>query len=208
MIDALRPVLVVVALSGSAVAEGRLADSWLAMVEGCVALAETGDRAVFDGWDIAFDGGEVCNGDPACEDDDMTFIAPGPLGTGAVTVRVGDADWVGRKYFGRDPAEARVASFPAHVFCASADGVRHSTADLGTAHGVWVVRQRAAARLFPADGYVSLEAGPYVGCGFDGRQFLVEFSLARPGPAVVRMNYPTRAHAAAATPMVCGGVTS
>jgi len=191
-----------------AAAEGRLADSWLVMVKACVGLAEAGSRDVFAGWDIAFDGGGVCNGDPACEDDAMTFIAPVPFGTGAVTVRVGDADWVGRRYFGRDPVETVVGSFPAHVFCTSAEGVRHTTVDLGRVHRAWVVRQRAQARLFPAETYVSVEAGPYVGCGYDGRLFLVEFSLARPGPAVVRMNYPTRTNAAPETPMTCGGVTS
>jgi len=147
----------------------------------------------------------VSNGDPVCEDDDMTFIAPSPNGTGAVMVRVGHADWVGDRYFGQVPVETVVGSFPAHAFCASADGVRHTTADLGHVHGLWVLRQRAAARLFPAESHVSLEAGPYVGCGFDGRPFLIEFSLARPGPAVVRMNHPTLADAAPGTPMNCSG---
>jgi len=201
-------VLCMPGLGRGAMAEGRMADSWRAVVEGCVAFAETGSRDVFKGWDIALPGGGVCNGDPGCEGDDMTFIAPAPNGSGAVTVRVGDADWVGRKYFGQGQAEAAVASFPAHAFCASAADVRHTTNDLGTAHAVWVLRQRAASRLFPATSYVSIEAGPYVGCGFDGRPFLIEFSLSRPGPAVVRMNYPTLTGAAPETPMTCGGGTS
>ncbi|WP_157937653.1 hypothetical protein [Oceaniglobus roseus] len=199
-------VVVALALGGepAAAQESRLAASWTVMVDACVAFAETGERGVFDGWETAFPGGGVCNGDPACEGDDMTFIAPGEFGSGAVTVRVGRADWVGQRHFGG--GEDRVASFPAHFFCASAEGTAHATADILAAHEDWVARAVAEGRLRPALGFVSAEAGPYVGCGWDGRPFVIEFSLMRPGPAVLRLNYPARVPAADGRQ--CAGVAS
>ncbi|WP_226780215.1 hypothetical protein [Oceaniglobus trochenteri] len=180
-------------------ADAALSEGWIAMAEGCLGYAESGSRAVFDGWPATTPAGP-CNGDPVCESDEMIFALPEGRGIGAVTVRVGAADWVGRRYHGSDPAALRVGDAPAHAFCASAPDVPHRTGDIDRAHRLWVMRQRASHRLYPAEGYVSLPAGPYIGCGHDGRRFLVEFSLARPGAAIMRLNYPTR------TPALEGGI--
>jgi hypothetical protein len=190
--------------AGAAPGQSRLQDSWIAMVEACVSYAEIGRTEVFAGWDVAGPRGGVYNGDRGSENDDVTFIAPPPHGTGAVRLRVGAADWVGARYFG--PGEGAVGDRPAHAFCTSAEGGRHRTDDLGTRHEAWVERQLATRRLVPAADHVSLAAGPYLGCGYDGRAYLVEFSLKRPGPAVLRVFYPARVRPAAHPP--CTGAVS
>ena len=163
------------------------------MVAACLTYAETGLReTAFGGWHVALDGGGVCNGDPVCEDDDMTFVAPGASGTGEVRVAVGAAD----RFADLGGSETVVGDAPAHLTCRSADGVRHTTAEVRRAHGALVARALAEARWIEGCIFSDVLSGPYLGCGHDGRPYQVEFSLHRAGPAVLRLYYPAREGAA------------
>ena len=191
-------VLLIFAGAGSA---DRLSLSWLAMTESCLTYAETGERVLaFGGWHVAAEGGGVCNGDPACESDLMTFIGAGELGLGAVTVAVGAADWVAA---GSGPQEAVVADEPKHLSCSSADGIRHQTKDIAAAHSAWVSGARESGRFVEGGVFANALSGPYLGCGYDGRAYQIEFSLHESGRAVFRLYFPAREQGAEGTGPVC-----
>lgn len=141
--------------------------NWADLLEACTRYAETGLREVFLGWDVAWPGGGVCNGDPSCETPVMTFIGNGCFGVtakaetvcaqgiGAVTVVV---------------AGKVVGDRPQRASCSSAIALRHSAdqARLGTAP--WIRRAVAQGRLTKA-------ANAWLGCTWDGRTFRLVVDL-------------------------------
>lgn len=187
----------------------RLNLSWLAMTESCLRYVETGERAVaFGGWHIAARGGGVCNGDPACEGDLMTFIGAGDLELGAVRVAVGSADWAAVGRTAATPVETMIGDRPAHVSCSSAAGVVHQTRDIREVHGAWIEQARALGRFVEGGVFAGFLSGPYLGCGYDGRPYQIEFSLHREGAAVFRLYFPAREGGAEGTGPNCAQAVS
>ncbi|MEM9781843.1 MAG: hypothetical protein AAF899_05150 [Pseudomonadota bacterium] len=139
-------------LPQAAMADRGDGKGWVALLEVCAQYVETGRRAVFDDWSIAFDGGGVCNGDPACERPTMTFI-PGQ-GRGAVTVATDQ------------PA---VGDVPGAATCYSVFGHPFVPSTVGGAHINWVSEALAAGRLYRSGGSDDL-----YGCAFDGRRFTLD----------------------------------
>jgi hypothetical protein len=162
--------LVAAATTPAQACEDRLAASWPFMIEGCLAYLETGRRAVFEGWHVAFPGGGVCNGDPSCEGPDMTFIGKRDMGMGAVTVLV--------------PGEGPVGDRPEAADCLAAAGTRHTPDAVGPTHDAWVERALASGRL-EADA-----AGGLLGCAWDGRRYSLRFTFAPPHVASFRARLP------------------
>lgn len=206
MIEAVRlAAAAVVALAGSAEAESRMAESWVAMVNSCMVYAETGarDRA-FGAWRVAADGGRLCTGVAGCEDDAMTFVAPGGLSAGAVTIKVGAADWAATEQSG----ESRVADFPRHMSCESAAGTGHTPEAILALHAPLVAQAVETGRLVEAGVFAGALSGPYLGCGHDGRPYQIEFSLKDGGAALLRLYHPAREGGAEGLTPACTGVVS
>ena len=150
--------------------EERLALSWPFMIEGCLDHLETGRRSVFDGWHVAHPAGGVCNGDPACEAPEMTFIARGEMGTGAVDVAVPGGDPVG--------------DAPAEASCRSALGVDHGPDRVAEVHDRGLGSALAEGRLRP-DGEGGLR-----GCAHDGGACALRFVFEEPSIAAFRARFP------------------
>ncbi|MEX0338119.1 MAG: hypothetical protein AB3N11_03675 [Arenibacterium sp.] len=179
----------------------RLSLSWLAMTESCLTYAETGARApAFGSWHVAADDGEVCDGGRTCESDLMTFIGAGELGLGAVTVAVGAADWAAA---GAGPHEVSVGDQPTHMSCFSAAGIRHQTGDIVDVHRAWIAQALDSGRFIEGGVFASVMSGPYLGCGYDGRAYQIEFSLHDSGSAVFRLYFPAREKGAEGTGPSC-----
>ncbi len=202
MIDAARPVALCLALAaGAAQAEPRLAEGWVAMVDGCMIYAETGARAAaFGAWQAAAAGG-ACADARDCAADAMTFVAPGALGAGAVTVTVGAADWAASER----SQETSVGNFPRHMSCVSADGSGHVTEAILPLHAPFVAEAVAQGRLVEAGVFAGALSGPYLGCGHDGRPYQVEFSLREAGAALLRLYHPAREGGAEGLTPACAG---
>lgn len=80
-----------VVLTPAAAAQGnRASEAWTVTFAACLDYVETGRRDVFQGWDIAYPGGGVCNGDAVCETNDMTFVPVGKGSAGGAWVQVSD----------------------------------------------------------------------------------------------------------------------
>lgn len=144
--------------AGPAVAEERLTYGWRVVLTGCLDYVRTGQRAVFDGWDVAWPGGGVCNGDPVCEKPTMTFIPSGRGAMAAITVH----------------APERVGDAPERVSCRSAIGVRHTPEVFLTLQGD-LAQWEMAGVLWrqPDDKYGQTI---FHGCGYDGRLFSVSLA--------------------------------
>jgi hypothetical protein len=174
------------------------------MVEACASYAETGSRQeAFGGWHVASTGGGVCNGAAACEDDEMTFIAPAPLGAGAVTVSVGAAD-----RFGPRPrsAETAVGDRPAHMTCRSAADTAHGTAQVRGTQLAWAEGALASRRVIEAGLFADTASGPYLGCAYDGRSYQIEVAHFESGEAVLRVYLPAREGAPEGAMPDCGSL--
>jgi hypothetical protein len=146
----------------------------------------------------------VCNGDPDCESDEMTFVGAGELGLGAVTVTVGAADWAAAS--GSGARERVVADRPATLSCFSAQGVRHRTPEIRAVHGVWIDAALGDGRFVEGGVFAGRLSGPYLGCGYDGRPYQIEFSLHKADAAVFRLYFPAREGGAEGTGPTCGAV--
>ena len=168
----------------AAAQDHRLAVSWPAMVEACLAYLETGERAVFDGWHVAYPGGGVCNGYPSCEGPYMTFIAKGRPGMGAVTVDV--------------PGAAPVGDRPEGARCSAAVGTRHHPAAVGAAQEALLDEALASGRLTRAGGALH-------GCAWNGARFSVSFDLSRAALATFSMRLPAKGSGACGVPIARTG---
>ena len=196
----------VVALAAQA-EQTRVAAGWIAMVESCMSYAETGRRSeAFGTWQIAADNGNDCDGGPACEDDNMTFVAPVEMGFGAVTVTVGAADWAALQS-GSD-TDRTVADFARHLSCVSEARAPHTVAAILSLHEPLVKRAVQSGRLVEAGVFAGVLSGPYLGCGHDGRPYQIEFALPDTGAAKLRLYHPAREGGAEGLTPACEEIVS
>jgi len=149
---ALAAVLAILSALPAAGQDRQQQEAWVITLDACLRYLESGERAVFDGWDVAFPGGGVCNGDPQCETDMMTFIPAGRGAQGAATVIV---------------PEPVVGDRPAEAVCMMAPGVIFRANVIAPAHREFIAAALNSGRLAALDA----EAGQFVGCAFDGRRF-------------------------------------
>ena len=169
-------------------AQGRPADpvlfSWRTVLAGCLDYFLTGQRSVFADWDIAFAGGGVCNGDPACEGPVMTFIPTGWAARAAATVHV----------------PGGVGDRPPAGTCAPAIGVH----DPGSAVFEVLADQVAGylARGILLSHGTTTEGDPvYVGCAWDGRAMRLVLPRGAIASNRFALGYPDAGRAACAPVM-------
>lgn len=157
----MRPALFLISLllsAGPVWAGDRLTVGWQTVLAGCLDYVRSGQRAVFDGWDVAWPGGGVCNGDPVCEKSTMTFIPSGRGAMAAIMVHV----------------PGRVGDAPERLSCRSVIGLRYTSEVFLTLHDD--LAQLALAGVLWRMPNGQYGQAVYFGCAYDGRLFSVSLA--------------------------------
>ncbi|MEM7520194.1 MAG: hypothetical protein AAF307_04075 [Pseudomonadota bacterium] len=159
MIDWVRNAMVLVSLllgpSLAKAEQNRVADAWTVTFDACLTYVETGQRDTFEGWDVAYPGGGVCNGDPACETSSMTFIPVVRGAVGASLVQV---------------SEPVVGDAPASLTCTPPCCAFYFRKDVEAAADQQLKAWVEVGRLVQ-DGASDDGATTYGACAYDGRRF-------------------------------------